>query len=173
MSIETAPGHSRPDSVVAETRPRRPDLATRKDVEVVLRAFYLRAFDDDLLRRVFLDVARMDLEQHLPVIGDFWEKVLFRTADYRGNARVVHLDLHAREPLTPAHFERWLSLWNDTIDRHYAGPVARTAKQRAARIAAAMQHHLHRDGVPAPGGHEHPEGTAGGRSPAHDLPAKA
>ena len=45
-----------------------PDLATRDDLEALLRAFYRRAFADPLLGHVFVDVVQMDLEEHLPRI---------------------------------------------------------------------------------------------------------
>lgn len=120
------------------------DLETRADVDAVLRAFYTRVLDDTLLRRVFVEVAHLDLEKHLPVIGDFWEKVLFNTGRYDGNAMRVHRRLHGIEPLTPAHFERWLTVWDQTMDARHQGATATRAKQHAARIALAMQRHLHR-----------------------------
>jgi len=39
----------------------RPDLAGRDDIETLARAFYERAFADDLLGPVFVDVAQMVL----------------------------------------------------------------------------------------------------------------
>lgn len=47
------------------------DLATRADVEVLVREFYTRAFADPLLGPVLRDVTRMDLAAHLPVMCDF------------------------------------------------------------------------------------------------------
>jgi truncated hemoglobin YjbI len=61
-------------------------LVDREDVERLVRTFYTRAFDDPLLGPVFLDVAHLDLEAHLPVMCDFWETVLFRAGLYRRNA---------------------------------------------------------------------------------------
>ena len=56
------------------------DLRGRGDVEALVREFYPRAFADRLLGPVFIDVARMDLPAHLPVMCDFWETVLSRRA---------------------------------------------------------------------------------------------
>lgn len=126
------------------------DIETRADIDSVLRAFYTHAFDDALLRHVFIDVAHMDLEEHLPVIGNFWEKVLFNTSEYKGNAMRVHRHLHDREPLTTAHFERWLTVWNQTIDARHQGTTAAQAKQHATRIALAMQRNLYRDDLASP-----------------------
>ena len=55
-----------------------PDLTGRDDVEVLVRNFYARAFADPLLSPIFVDVVRIDLDAHLPVMCDFWQTVLFR-----------------------------------------------------------------------------------------------
>lgn len=116
----------------------RSDIATRNDLALLLRDFYGRAFRDELLGPVFVDVARMDLDAHLPVMCDFWETVLFRAGTYRRNALHPHQRLHARADLTPAHFARWLALWRATVDERQAGPKAELAKLQGSRIAGAM-----------------------------------
>lgn len=118
------------------------DLASRADVEVLVRAFYLRAFADPLLGPIFRDVARMDLEAHLPVMCDFWQTVLFRAGLYRRNALQVHADLHAVFPLSSEGFARWLSLWTATVDDHFQGDKAELAKTQAARIAYSISRRL-------------------------------
>ena len=114
------------------------DIAGRGDIAALLRDFYGRAFRDELLGPVFVDIARMDLDAHLPVMCDFWETVLFRADTYRRNALGPHQRLHARADLTPAHFTRWLTLWCATVDDRHAGPKAELAKLQATRIAGAM-----------------------------------
>ena len=120
----------------------RPDITSRTDIAGLLTAFYARAFSDDLLGPVFVDIARMDLAAHLPVMCDFWETVLFRAGLYRRNALHVHRDLDARTPLTAVHFARWLDLWITTTDKRHAGPVAELAKLQAGRIAGSMSRRL-------------------------------
>ncbi len=122
--------------------PARPDLVDRDDVETLVRAFYRRAFADELLGPVFLDVARMDLEAHLPVMCDFWETVLFRAGLYRRNALAVHDGLHAIFPLRAEHFARWLALWTTTVEEHFAGEKAELAKTQATRIAWSISRRL-------------------------------
>lgn len=119
-----------------------PDVSTRDDVVLLLRTFYGRAYDDDLIGFVFTDVARMDLEAHLPVMADFWETVLFRAGLYRRNALDVHVALHARSPFTPEQFGRWVALWDDTVDTLFAGEKAELAKTQAERIAWSMSRRL-------------------------------
>jgi len=120
----------------------RADIGGRRNIEELLRDFYGRAFRDDLLGPIFVDVARMDLETHLPVICDFWETVLFHAGSYRRNALAPHQRLHARAGLTPAHFARWLALWTAVIDARHAGPKADLAKLQARRMASAMSRRI-------------------------------
>ncbi|HEU4756353.1 MAG TPA: group III truncated hemoglobin [Agromyces sp.] len=118
------------------------DLADRDDVERLVVAFYETAFRDPMIGPIFTDVAHMDLAAHLPIMCDFWETVLFRTGAYRRNALQVHVALHARHPLTEAHFDRWLELWDATVDAGFTGPAAEQAKLQAARIAGSMRRRL-------------------------------
>ena len=120
----------------------RADLADRADVERLVVAFYERAFRDPLIGPIFTDVAHMDLVAHLPIMCDFWETVLFGSAAYRRNALGVHVALHLRHPLTEADFTRWLELWTETVDEHFAGPAAERAKLQATRIAGSMERRL-------------------------------
>lgn len=123
-------------------RRQRADIVDRNDIVGLLREFYGRAFRDELLGPVFVDIARMDLDAHLPVMCDFWQTVLFRAGTYRGNALHPHQRLHARANLTPVHFGRWLALWRATVDDRHAGPTAEVAKLQASRIAGAMSRRI-------------------------------
>ena len=127
------------------------DLHTREDVEALLRCFYGRAFHDDVLAEPFADLCSRGLDEHLPVMCDFWETVLFRAGLYRRNALHAHRRLHQQTPLATEHFVRWLTLWNSTIDQIYQGPVAEHAKTQAARIATAMHRRLTGTRAPHPG----------------------
>jgi len=118
------------------------DLHDRDDVLALVNDFYTRAFDDDLLGPIFVDVARMDLAHHLPIICDFWETVLFQAGLYRRNALQIHLSLNAKAPLGAERFERWLTLWTTTVDENFAGEKAELAKTQGARIAGSIQRRL-------------------------------
>ncbi|MFF4339182.1 group III truncated hemoglobin [Kitasatospora sp. NPDC001540] len=119
-----------------------PDITSRADLERALRLFYRAAFADPLIGPHFTEIARLDLEAHLPRITDFWESALLRTASYRGNALAPHAALHAAAPLTAAHFGRWVQLWRATLDGRHAGPVTERAKAQSQRIAVAMLRRL-------------------------------
>jgi len=55
------------------------DVETRADIDDLINRFYARAFKDETIGYIFTDVAKLDLERHLPIIGDFWETLLFGT----------------------------------------------------------------------------------------------
>lgn len=122
----------------------RQDIQHRNDIERLVRTFYRRAFEDPLLGPIFTDVARMDLEAHLPQMCDFWETVLFRAGSYRGNAFRPHARINSLAPLRWEHFEQWLVLWSSTIDELFAGSAADLAKQQAALTASAIMRRLER-----------------------------
>lgn len=123
------------------------DLETRDDIDVLLRRFYTRAMSDPLIGYLFTDVAHLDLEHHLPRIGNFWEQVLLQRPVYVGQPIAVHVPLHEAATLTAPHFQRWFELWAASVDELFAGPMADAAKQRAAIIAESMQYRL---GVESP-----------------------
>ena len=115
------------------------DLHDRDDVYTLVSEFYRRVFTDDLLGPIFVDIAQMDLDHHLPIICDFWETVLFGAGLYRRNALQLHVNLSAKAPLDARHFDRWLDTWTTCVDEHFAGEKAELAKLQGHRIAASIQ----------------------------------
>ena len=123
----------------------RSDIENRDDIDVLMSNFYDRAMADDEIGYIFTDVAQLNLETHLPVIGDFWETMLFRSGDYARHGRnpmEVHRQLHLISPLDPKHFLRWLELFEKCVDEGFAGPRAEFIKMRARAIAGRFQENL-------------------------------
>jgi hemoglobin len=118
------------------------DLETRADIDRLLRLFYSRAMVDEVIGYLFTEVARLDLEQHLPQIGNFWEQVLLQRPVYVGQPIAVHQPLHAAATMQGSHFQRWFSIWSASIDELFVGEMATQAKRRAAIIAETMQYRL-------------------------------
>lgn len=116
----------------------RPDVQNREDIDVLMDEFYSRALKDDLIGYIFTDVAQLDLGHHLPVIGDFWESILFRTGNYARHGRnpmQVHMALNMKEHLKPEHFERWIEIFYGVLDENFEGPNTDILKQKAAFMA--------------------------------------
>ena len=117
------------------------DLTSRADIDLLMERFYAKAMTDPVIGRFFTEVVKLDLERHLPVIGDFWETALFGTGAYRKHGRhplQVHAEIHQKSPLLPEHFDRWLHLFAETIDESFQGTVAGFARQRSESIARRM-----------------------------------
>ena len=124
------------------------DIETRDDVERLVRAFYSKAMTDPIIGFIFTDVAKLDLEEHVPVITSFWETVLLGGRSYSGGAFAPHAVLHGKVGLKAGHFERWLKLWFGTVDELYDGEVADQAKVHALRVGQAFLRRL--EGFPGP-----------------------
>jgi hemoglobin len=131
------------DSQIAVMTSKR-DIQTQEDVQRMVAAFYTRVYADDLLYPIFVDVAEVSLEDHLPKMNLFWGAVLFGETGYRGNPMDVHRKLDAKEPLEERHFQRWLSIFSSTVDDLFTGPCAEKAKTAAQRINTNIAYNLAR-----------------------------
>ncbi len=47
------------------------DIETRVDLFMLLKKFYEKLLNDETISYIFTDVAKLDMQQHLPVIVDF------------------------------------------------------------------------------------------------------
>jgi hemoglobin len=118
------------------------DIETRADCERLVRAFYGKALTDPIIGFIFVDIAKLDLEKHIPVIASFWETVLLGARTYSGGAFRPHAELNAKVELQSGHFERWLVLWRATVDELFTGQRAEEAKAHALRVASAFYNRL-------------------------------
>jgi hemoglobin len=144
----------------------RRDIASRADCERLVRAFYGKAMGDPVIGWLFTDVARLDLEAHVPQITSFWETVLLGSKSYAGTPFEPHARLHAKANLRAGHFGRWLALWTETVDELFAGPTAELAKAHALRVAQAFHRRLRSHPAPPLGAGD--EAAASGSEPAAD-----
>lgn len=115
------------------------DIETRQDIETLLVDFYSVVMTDAEIGHHFDD---LDLEHHLPIITDFWDKVLFGNPVYFNNSLAVHQILHEKSRLLPEHFVRWVEVFSTSVDKLFSGPVADQAKQKAAAIGDALSQRL-------------------------------
>lgn len=126
------------------------DITNREDCERLVRAFYGRALTDPVIGFIFVDVAKLDLEAHVPRIASFWETILLGAQSYGGGAFRPHAVINAQVPLRAGHFERWLWLWHATVDELFSGERAELAKTHADRVARAFHARLRMlDAAPA------------------------
>ena len=119
-----------------------PDITHRKDIDQLVATFYTKATTDPIIGHIFTEVAKLNLEAHLPVICDFWESVLLGNMVYRGNPMRKHLALARKTALQGEHFEVWLGLWEETVRELFAGEKAELAIFRARNIGRLMLHKI-------------------------------
>ena len=114
----------------------KPDISNPVDIRTLIDTFYTKVQTDELIGFIFNEIAQVNWSHHLPVMYAFWEFLLLGTPDaYRGNPIQKHFDLHQKFPLKIEHFDRWVNLFQSTVDEIFEGPVAESAKFRAFAIA--------------------------------------
>jgi hemoglobin len=104
-------------------------------VSAVVENFYASIRADDMLGPIF-EKAVHDWPSHLQRLRMFWTSITLMTGDYKGNP----LQAHFRLPLlTDEHFERWLGLFQDTVDALCTPAQAELFMSRARRIADSFR----------------------------------
>lgn len=116
------------------------DIRHRKDIEKLVNSFYDKVKTDEVIGYLFTDVAKVNWELHLPKMYDFWENILFFSANYEGNPMVKHKELHQKSTMTKTHFDHWNLLFIQTVDELFQGKKAEEIKNRALNISAAMMY---------------------------------
>lgn len=113
-------------------------IASREDVDFLVRRFYEQVRDHELLGPVFNEIVQ-DWEVHLVHLSDFWEMILLQTGPGAGkfNPTKVHREVDAKVnySIDQVHFGNWLELWVATLDQYFEGEVAAYAKEHARRMA--------------------------------------
>ena len=121
-----------------------PSDEASKQIDRFVDAFYERVLRDPLLAPMFLEVARVDLTEHLPRIKAYWRKMLLGHSDYQRHMMRKHRDVDAAERFAPEHYERWLSLFEESLENHPMGASTERALMLARRVAGNMRQNLKR-----------------------------
>lgn len=127
-----------------DTAPQRRgrDLDDPAEIAELVRRFYADVAQDDVLGPMFNDVAKVDWSEHLPKLTAFWCRALLSMPGYQGNPFRQHQLVNARRAFAPAHFARWLELFEETVDLGWAGPKVEQAKALAHRVAMVHSRQL-------------------------------
>ena len=115
------------------------DIENRDDIINLVNTFYDKVKPDETIGYFFSKTVHVDWEKHLPVMYNFWENIIFHVGSYSGNPMKHHISLHQKSPIKKEHFNRWIQLFNETVDELFEGEHAEQAKQRALSIATVMQ----------------------------------
>jgi len=114
------------------------DIATQKDIIILVDRFYKKVNEDDLVSPIFNDSAKINWDKHMPIMYKFWGSILLQSASYKGQPFPKHMRL----PVNEQHFERWLVLFYQTVNENFVGPKADEAIQRGLNIANVFMYKL-------------------------------
>lgn len=115
------------------------DIENRNDIILLVDSFYDKVKKDIVIGPFFNDIAKVNWNEHLPKLYDFWETTLFHKPLYKGNPIEVHKHLHQLSPLNKTHFEHWVKLFCNTVNELFIGSNAEQIKIIAQSISTVMQ----------------------------------
>jgi hemoglobin len=118
------------------------DLDDRTAIHHLVVRFYREIVFDEVLEPVFGETAEVDWAAHIPLLIDYWCRVLLGEPGYEGAILAAHRHVHDIDPLRSEHFDRWYALWVASIDARWAGPQAERAKRHAARVGGSLARQL-------------------------------
>lgn len=110
-------------------------IQTLDDVKLMVDTFYGRVQEDDSIGPIFDSKLAGRWPEHLEKMYTFWQTILLDEYTYQGRP----FPPHAQLPIEAAHFERWLQLFDQTVNDLFEGPVAEEAKSRGRKMAALFQ----------------------------------
>ena len=115
------------------------DIQTQQDLYVLVDEFYKKLLADDSISYIFTDVVKIKIEEHLPILVTFWSQAILGTGGYVKNLTQIHLDINAKEYLSPELFKIWLDHFFSTVDENFKGEKAEQIKTQAVNIGTMMQ----------------------------------
>lgn len=111
------------------------DIENINDIKKMVNTFYGKVRKDELIGPIFNEKIQNHWDEHLSKLHSFWQGILLGERTYFGHP----FPPHAQLPIGKEHFDRWLSLFTETVDALFTGPVANEAKSRAYNISEIFQ----------------------------------
>ncbi|MDN3676452.1 group III truncated hemoglobin [Flavobacterium paronense] len=115
------------------------DIQNQDDLYLLVDEFYKKLLSDTSISYIFTEVVKIRIEEHLPILVTFWSQAILGTGGYVKNLTQIHLDINAKEPLTPELFTIWLHHFNQTVDENFEGEKAEQIKTQALSLSTIMQ----------------------------------
>jgi hemoglobin len=97
--------------------------------------FYAEIRKDELLAPIFNEIIQDNWDKHLEKMYAFWQTILLKEHTYYGSPFLPH----AKLPISKKHFDRWLKLFQETLERNFEGEAAEEALWRARKMAEMFQ----------------------------------
>lgn len=121
------------------------DIENKNDIETLINRFYNLLLSDDLVSHFFKEHMKLTLKKHLPIMYSFWEATLLNEGNYKGNPMMKHIELSRKSPIKKEHFDRWIKIWEETVNELFLGVNADLAIQKAKSIRSLMQFKIEKD----------------------------
>lgn len=109
----------------------RTEITELEHVKLLVDSFYAKVRKDELLKDIFDDVIGDPWPEHLEKMYRFWQTVLLDERTYSGRPFAPHMNL----PVDQEHFNRWLNLFEETLEEHFYGQNVEAARWQANRMA--------------------------------------
>lgn len=113
-------------------------LLSLEDIKQLVDTFYDKVRKDGLIGPVFNERIQDRWPEHLEKMYRFWQTVLLDEHTYFGSPFPPHASL----PVDWKHFERWLQLFDATVDELFTGGKADEAKWRANKMAEMFNYKI-------------------------------
>lgn len=114
------------------------DILSLDDIKLLVDIFYDKVREDKLIGPIFDERIQDRWPQHLAKMYTFWQTVLLGEHTYYGSP----FPPHAQLPVEQIHFERWLTLFAETLNELFSGEVAKEAIWRANKMAIMFQYKI-------------------------------
>jgi truncated hemoglobin YjbI/tellurite resistance-related uncharacterized protein len=153
------PGHEGAPDAVRRSGPwehRGRDVDSTYEVAELVTRQYVDICQDPVLERYFdFGPGFTDWYAHVAAATDYWSRTLFESPNREADEVLERVRRrHEKLPFTAEAFDRWLDIFQTTVDQGWTGPNAEHLKKRAIGMAWAAASRTLGKGVwhPAPRG---------------------
>ncbi len=115
------------------------DIQDQADLYFLVDAFYEKLLADNSINYIFIDVVKIKIEEHLPILVTFWSQAILGTGGYTNNLTDIHLKIDKLQHLSPQLFDIWLSHFYLSVDENFTGENSEKIKTQALSIATILQ----------------------------------
>lgn len=127
------------NTIICTLTQEKKDILSLEDVKLLVDTFYGKVREDELIGPIFDERIQDRWPEHLTKMYTFWQTVLLGEHTYYGSP----FPPHAKLPVEKIHFERWLTLFSETLNELFTGEIAEEAMWRANKMAEMFQFKIH------------------------------
>ena len=114
------------------------DITNLDDIKLLVNTFYSRVQKDDYIGVIFNEKIGDRWPEHLERMYRFWQTILLEVHTYSGSPFPPHRQL----PVEKEHFDRWMKIFVETVNKLFVGPIAEEAKLRAEKMAEMFNYKI-------------------------------